>query len=109
MIAGFILFGLAGIFFLIAVVAQIMLLVKIFKHAGVGLGILGIFCGPFSFIWGWMKSTEFGLKKLMIWLTVSIIAVILLYLGGTAALVASPEAQAKIKEAQQQMQLQQPR
>lgn len=43
----------------------IMTLVAIFKNAGVGLGILGIFCPLFAFIYGWVKSGEWGNRGLM--------------------------------------------
>lgn len=40
----------------------IIVLVKLFKREGVGLGILGIICGLYTFIWGWWlnhKEPEF--------------------------------------------------
>lgn len=62
MILGSILFVIAGILGLILLVQHIMLLVKLFKHGGVGLGILGLCIGLFAFVWGWIKATEFGFK-----------------------------------------------
>ena len=45
----------------------IMVLVKIFPES-VGLGILGIVCPLFAFIYGWNKSAQWGIQKLMtIW------------------------------------------
>jgi hypothetical protein len=97
MILGILLLCIAVLVGLFAFVLQIMLLVKIFKHAGVGLGILGIFCGPFAFIWGWMKAKELGMKKLMTWLTISIIVSAIAYGAGTASLVSAPEFRKNIK------------
>lgn len=100
----FVLLGLAAFFGLIASVLWIILIVKVFKHAGAGLGILSIFCGPFTYIWGWVKSGEYKLTKLMVWLTLLIVASAALYAGGMAALVTSPEMQEQMKIMQQQMQ-----
>ncbi len=91
MIAGSLLGILYLISALVALVLHIMLLVKLFKHAGVGLGILGIFCGLFAFIWGWMKCGEYGFKKLMVWLTVAI--VISAVLGGASGAAFGPSIQ----------------
>ena len=56
---------IAGIAFL---VCWIMVVVKIFQSGQTGLGILGIFCPLFTFIYGWVKVNEFGIKNLMtIW------------------------------------------
>lgn len=43
MVVGSILLGLAVILGLVGLVLHIMVLVKLFKHGGVGLGILGLF------------------------------------------------------------------
>lgn len=99
-----VLLGLAGFFGLIASVLWIVLIVKVFKHAGAGLGILSIFCAPFTYIWGWVKSGQFKLTKLMVWLTLLILISAGLYGAGMAALVASPEMQEQMKKAQIEMQ-----
>lgn len=103
MILGFILMGIAAIIGLVSTVLYIMLLVKVFQHAGAGLGILGLFCGPFTYIWGWMKSGELGLKKLMVWLTITFAVALVFYFAGAAALVTSPEMQEQIKKNQADM------
>ena len=94
---------------LVAFVMYILIIVKVFKHAGVGLGILSIFCWPFTFIWGWMKAGQFGFKKLMLWYTIVFVLGMICYGAGAGAMLTSPEAQQAIKEAQeaQQRQLQQ--
>lgn len=91
MIAGSILGILYCVTGLIALVLHIMLLVKVFKHGGVGLGILGIFCGLFAFIWGWVKCGEYGFKKLMVWLTIFLL--ISAVLGGASGAAFGPQLQ----------------
>ncbi|HDN79271.1 MAG TPA: hypothetical protein ENG33_02240 [Chloroflexi bacterium] len=58
----------------------ISVLIKLFQNEGVGLGILGLICSLYTFIWGWMKHKELGLTKVMVaW---SAIIVIQMVLGG---------------------------
>jgi hypothetical protein len=102
MILGSIFFGIAGILGIILFVQQIMLLVKLFKHGGVGLGILGLCIPLFAFIWGWVKAGEFGMKKLMTWMTIILIICGLCYGAGSVAFFSSPEFQEGLKNAQQQ-------
>ena len=58
-----------GIAFLImqitSLVLFIMVLVKLFKNEGALKGILGFFCGIYTFIWGWLKHKELALTKVM--------------------------------------------
>ena len=62
------LFPLAILISLGSLACWIMVLVKIFQNDHVGLGILGIFCPLFAFIYGWIKSGEWNIQKLMgIW------------------------------------------
>lgn len=72
------LFGILAIVCGVAsLVCWIMVLIKIFKD-NVGLGILGIICSLFAFIYGWVKATEYGIKKVMLWWTILILAGIVL-------------------------------
>lgn len=91
MIVGILLGGIGVLLLLIGIVLQIVLLVKLFKNGGVGLGILGLLCGPFTYIWGWVKSSELGMKKLMVWLTFTIIGAAALFVAAMAAFNDSPE------------------
>jgi hypothetical protein len=102
MVAGGILATLGFILLFCTLVPHIIVIVKIFKHAGVGLGILSIFCGPFAFIWGWIKSKELGLKKVMLAYTILLILGVVLYGAGGAAMVTSPEMQKAIQDAKVQ-------
>ncbi len=62
---------------IVSVVCWIMTLIKIFKES-VGLGIVGIICGLFAFIYGWVKSKEYDNKKIMVIWTIAIVVSILL-------------------------------
>ncbi len=62
---GLILLAVGGIG---SLVCWIMVLIKMFQNDKLLLGVLGILCGLWAFIWGWMKSGSLGLKKIMmIW------------------------------------------
>ena len=50
---GMIFYALGGI---TALVCAIMVIIQIFKKEGVALGILGILCGIYTYIWGWMRA-----------------------------------------------------
>jgi hypothetical protein len=58
---------------LAAFVVQILVVVKMFQNQGALHGILGLICGLYAFIWGWMNSGKLGIKNLMIIWTVLII------------------------------------
>ena len=70
---GMIIYAVGGI---LSLVCAIMVLIPLFKKEGVGLGILGIFCGIYTYIWGWMKSKELGLKNIMLGWSVGIVLMI---------------------------------
>ena len=77
------LFGILAIVCAVgSIVCWIMVLIKIFKD-NVGLGILGLFCGLFTFIYGWIKVNEYGCKKVMlIWTICMVVGIIAQALGG---------------------------
>lgn len=65
------------LYWLLAVVnlvCWIMVLIQIFKHDQIALGIVGIICGIVAFVYGWMKSAEWGIKNIMLAWTGSIVA-----------------------------------
>jgi hypothetical protein len=57
-------------------VCFIIVLIQLFKE-NVGLGILGLICGIFTYIWGWVKAAELNLKKVMLWWTILLIGSII--------------------------------
>jgi tetratricopeptide (TPR) repeat protein len=67
-----------GISFLIIQVMSLVLfvivLIKLFKKEGALKGILGFFCGIYTFIWGWLKHKELALTKVMTLWSIFIVA-----------------------------------
>jgi hypothetical protein len=64
----------------IALVAGIMVLVKLFQQEGLGKGLLGLICMLYTYIWGWqnIKKEELQLKTWMyVWTGAIIFGVIL--------------------------------
>jgi hypothetical protein len=79
-------------------VAAIMVIIRIFKVEGAGLGILSIFCGIYTFIWGWMKHKQQGLKNIMlIWTGGLVLYVLGIVIAGAAA-ASSPEFKKAMEE-----------
>ena len=64
--------GLAGL------VPFIIVLIKLFQTKGALHGILGIICGLYTFIWGWMNATTLNIKNVMLIWTVLLVASIVL-------------------------------
>jgi hypothetical protein len=111
-------FGLVigGIFIIILIVSficWIKVLIALFKKEGAGLGILGLLCGIYLYIWGWMKSKELGLKSTMIWWTLTILAALVLWVVAGVGMLGIASQNPEFKKAfeeemQRQQQLQQP-
>ena len=85
---GIVLYGLVIVCGIGSVVCWIMTLIHIFRE-NVGLGILGIICGLFAFIYGWVKVGEYGNKKVMTWWTVFFLGSIVLQVLAVAVVGAS--------------------
>ncbi|MCA1619605.1 MAG: hypothetical protein LC795_09920 [Acidobacteria bacterium] len=64
---------LVWVVFVAMIVAQIMVVIKMFQNAGVVHGILGLICGLYAYIWGWMNASKLNIRNLMIIWTVLII------------------------------------
>jgi hypothetical protein len=77
-------FGILALLCLIgAVICQIIVIIRMFKDAGAVQGIIGIICGIWAFIWGWMNSGRLGIRNIMlIWTALIILYVILMGVGG---------------------------
>lgn len=85
---------LVGVFGLVAFVCWIMVLVKMFKTQESPLmGIIGIFCSLWAFIWGWINAGKYGLTKLMVIWTVAIIVSSGSYAKLAAEIVKQAQAQ----------------
>lgn len=60
-----------------SLVCWIMILIKMFQNDKPLIGILGILCGLWAFIWGWMKSSSLGLKKtMMLWSACFVLSIV---------------------------------
>jgi len=61
-----------------SLVCFVMVVIKLFKEKGALHGILGILCGLYTFIWGWMNAGRLGVKNIMlIWSVLIVVGVIL--------------------------------
>lgn len=49
-----------------SLVCFIIVLTKLFPKEGVGMGIFGIICGIYTFIWGWQNANALDIRTLMI-------------------------------------------
>lgn len=56
-----------------SLVCFIIVLIKLFQQKGALHGILGLLCGLYTFIWGWMESGRLGIKNIMLAWTALII------------------------------------
>ena len=78
---------LAQLVGLACLVPFVIVLIKLFQTKGALHGILGIICGLYTFIWGWMNATALNLKNIMlIWTGLIIASVILNVIFGGAAM-----------------------
>ena len=68
----------AGLVGLIALVPFVMTLIKLFKEKGALHGILGLICGLYTFIWGWMNVKRHNSMGLMTgWTVLWIVSIVL--------------------------------
>jgi len=86
-------FGIVGILailvYLAFFVCFIVVLVKLFQNEGAGKGILGLICGIYTIIWGWMNAKRLNISTLMLALTALLILSIILYFVAFAGMMAS--------------------
>jgi len=76
--------GILGtIVWLGCIVCLIMVVIKMFQSQGVLHGILGLICGLYAFIWGWINADREGLKNIMmIWTLLLLVSIVLGFVGG---------------------------
>lgn len=59
-------------------VCTIIVLIKLFQVEGALKGILGFFCGIYTFIWGWINVDRLGIRQVMtIWSVLTVLYMIL--------------------------------
>ena len=81
--------GLMGILALCvglgSLICFIIVLIKLFQNEGALKGILGLICGLYTFIWGWMNATKLGIKNIMlIWTLLILVSLVLNFAFGVA-------------------------
>jgi len=64
------------------IICQIIVVVKMFQTAGAVQGIIGLICGIWAFIWGWMNAGKLGIKNIMLIWTVLILVYLVLTIAG---------------------------
>ena len=65
------------------IICWIIVLVKMFQTAGALQGIIGLICGIWTFIWGWMNAGKVGIKNIMlIWTVLIILSIVLVIASG---------------------------
>ena len=57
--------ALSLLFSIVGLILFIIVIIKLFKAEGALKGILGIICGIYPFIWGWVKHKEQKITKIM--------------------------------------------
>ena len=76
--------GILGlVLWLGCIICFIIVLIKLFQNEGALKGILGLICGLYTFIWGWMNGTRLGIKNIMmIWTLLIILSIIVNVMTG---------------------------
>ena len=75
----------------------IIVLIKLFQNEGALKGILGLICGLYTFIWGWMNSDKLGIRNIMmIWTLLIIIQLVLNFAFGVAMIPGYPPRPAPV-------------
>jgi hypothetical protein len=65
-----------------SLICWIIVIVKMFQNAGVLQGILGIICGIWALIWGWMNVDKVGKNIMLAWTALIILSIVLNVAGG---------------------------
>jgi hypothetical protein len=76
--------GILGlVLWLGCIICFIMVLIKLFQEKGALHGILGLICGLYTFIWGWMNAGRLNIKNIMmIWTLLIILSIIVNVMSG---------------------------
>lgn len=83
---GFLLIGVGALALIGAFVCQIMVLIKMFQTEGPLYGILGLLCGIYALIWGWMNADKLNIKNIMMaWTGLLVVGILFYMIGGAVA------------------------
>jgi len=73
---------------ILSIILFFVVLIKMFKNEGALKGILGFFCGIYTFIWGWMKHKQLAMTKLMtVWSLAMLLPFILIPIMGVSSVL----------------------
>jgi hypothetical protein len=68
-----------------SLICFIIVLIKLFQNEGALKGILGLICGLYTFIWGWINADKLGIKNIMlIWTLLILVSLVLNFAFGAA-------------------------
>lgn len=74
---------LLGLLLMVAGIAQfvcfIIVVIKLFQNEGPLYGILGIICGIYTLVWGWMNADKLNIRKIVLAWTILIAVQLVLY------------------------------
>jgi hypothetical protein len=94
-----------------SLVCFVMVLIKLFQEKGALHGIMGLICGLYTFVWGWIHNARLGIKKIMmIWTVLLIVGMVLQGVATVFGMAAAgPQIRAEIEKQQRLQQQQQGR
>ena len=73
---------------IVSLVIFFIVLIKLFKNEGALKGVLGFFCGIYTFIWGWLKHKQLAMTKMMtVWSLMVVLPFILIPVMGVSSLL----------------------
>ena len=79
--------ALMGIATIGSIVCWVMVLIKMFTNkekGGVVQGVIGILCGLWAFIWGWMNSGIVGKNVMLAWTACFVLNIVAQVLFGAS-------------------------
>ena len=73
---------------IVSLVIFFIVLIKLFKNEGALKGVLGFFCGIYTFIWGWLKHKQLAMTRMMtVWSLMIVLPFILIPVMGVSSLL----------------------
>jgi len=61
----------------VSIICWILVLTKLFPAEGPLKGILGIICGIYTLVWGWMNADQYNIRKIMqLWTACIVLGII---------------------------------
>src|SRR5712691_5292031 len=80
-----------------SLICFIIVLIKLFQNEGALKGILGLICGLYTFIWGWMNANKLGIRNIMlIWTILIIVQLVFNFAFGVALIPGYPPRPAPV-------------